>query len=93
MTYDQEVSLHYHRLITDQHYWLMEHQADVDAQMAPALYYPEPPEILEQPYKEPNENLLLLRQRIDHLQAELNFTRNKLNEHLDKPDRQNTGRY
>jgi hypothetical protein len=91
MTYDQEVSLHYHNLITDQHYWLMEHQADVDALMAPPLFQPEPQE-LEIPVPQVrDEDLYALRQRIDRLQAELIYTRNKLNEHLDR--KQDRGNY
>jgi hypothetical protein len=40
-SYQKEVSANNYKMVTDQHYWMMEHLTNMDAEKEPALYQSE----------------------------------------------------
>jgi hypothetical protein len=83
---DKATANHYHLIRTNPHYRAELRLQELEDKQEPCHFreYPaENPEIPEvnTPRQEDSTPLY---NRINQLQAELNFTRNKLNEHLDK---------
>lgn len=87
-TYRQETAEHYARIRHDIPYRLCGMMADIEAERQPALFqdhiHDNTEMIALSSTDVAQDTKQYLTNRLNHLQAELNYTRNKLNELLDK---------